>query len=77
MVCAILLLMPTISAKVIRSPRKQWKCEMCSILIEGVHLRMYGMAEIGDLPYVVRSCFKCSEHMIADKKVKAALKEIV
>jgi len=68
--------MPTISAKVVQNPRKQWTCAVCSTLIEGVHLRMYGMAEIGDPPYVARSCVACSEHMRSDKKVQAALEEL-
>lgn len=66
--------MPTISAKLIRKPRKTRRCEMCSKYIEGFQVRMYGSAHEHDKPYAIYSCVNCVQGM-NDKKATAALVE--
>lgn len=65
--------MPTISAKLIRKPRKVWCCEMCGLRIIGAHIRMYGSASRGDKPYVIRVCPGCVAGMNDEKAARASM----
>ena len=49
----------TISDKLIAKPRKQHYCDDCRQAIVGAHRRLYGAAEKGDPPYVIRICLAC------------------
>lgn len=44
--------MPTISARVIKQPQKQRRCDDCTRPIHGWQVRLYGMAFRGDKPYL-------------------------
>ncbi len=43
-----------ISAKIIKNPRKKWRCDGCTKVIEGELLRIYGSAHSGEMPLVAR-----------------------
>ena len=64
--------MGTISAKVIRKPRKRWYCANCGTGPMDEHLRLYGYGCSGDPPWVMRLCIPCGDNG-ADKKIQAAL----
>jgi len=49
----------TISEKLIENPRKKWECDDCMTPIAGSYWRLYGSAERGDPPYVLRICPEC------------------
>lgn len=57
-------------ATIIKKPRRFVVCDTCNRLISGVHLYMYGAADIGDKPHGVRIHLTCSEWK--DKKILAA-----
>jgi hypothetical protein len=42
-----------ISARVIKHPRKQRRCENCEKWMNGEQVRLYGAAEKQDPPYVI------------------------
>ncbi len=41
-----------LSAKVVKRPRKPRTCSYCDRRIQGVALKLYGMADTGDKPHV-------------------------
>lgn len=52
--------MPTISKKQVNA-HKEHRCEMCesAILPKTKYWRLFGMAEVGDKPYMIRLCKEC------------------
>ena len=69
-----------ISARVIRKPREQRRCERCGAFIEGSQLRLYGAAESGDPPYViyVHPNYDCLGYPVTygDRKIEKALETV-
>lgn len=65
-----------LSAKVIKNPRKERRCEGCERLIQGRQLKLYGMAHIEDKPYNLFFHLKCegTVNMAEDPKVQKALR---
>lgn len=64
-----------ISAKIIRKSRKPRYCATCRQIIQGETLRLYGMADAGDPPYVVYLHSICGirEGVKKDPKILKAL----
>ena len=65
-----------ISATGVRKARSVRYCAMCYARLDGGHIRLYGMAERGDPPYVIYSCVKCAGFG-ANSKETAKLKKAV
>ena len=65
----------TISAKLVRKPRKDWGCDSCGNPIgRASHVRLFGSAEPGDKPYRITICIECADRCAgAEPKVLAAL----
>jgi len=63
-----------ISAKIIQRPRKQRKCDNCFKPIVGETLRLYGMADVGDNPYVVYLHPRCDQSKEVSKKLEESNK---
>ena len=60
-----------LSAKIINLSAKSRKCASCNRYIIGRHLRLYGMADIGDKPHNVYVHVGCAAK--TDPKIKAAI----
>lgn len=65
----------TISATLVRHPRRSWKCDSCGVPMGmATHLRMYGSADGGEKPYCIRICLRCADQCASrDAKVKVAI----
>jgi hypothetical protein len=66
-----------ISATVIRKPRRNRRCEICSKFIgPQPTLRLYGAAETGDKPYLLWFHVPCAQNWTGfDPKITAALQQ--
>lgn len=66
--------MPTISARVIKKPRKIRFCNgyRHRVLISGPQMRIYGNAFVGDPLYVMYTCLECARES-DDTKIMEAL----
>jgi len=53
-----------LSARAVKTPRRQWYCDECRAAL-GAHVRLYGMADIGDPPYALRYCPYCADQQLA------------
>lgn len=69
--------MATISAKIIKRPRKARICEgyrhRVLMSVNEPHIRLYGSAN-GEPPYVIYVCMKCANES-EDKKIKELLQK--
>lgn len=65
--------MPILSLKIIH-PRKIRRCNVCNEYIApgGEVIRLYGMAEVGDKPYVVFVHRRCIVSLDAKEKLRQA-----
>lgn len=70
-----------LQARAVRKPRAPQRCSDCGRRIEGPHIYLYGMADIGDRPWSLRYCPRCIEAAPSNDEPKlvvalAAYKEI-
>lgn len=67
--------MTTIAARIVRRPRRRYRCEECTRWISGAHLYAYGHADDGTAPFGIRICPACavaSATVTKDAKLAAA-----
>ena len=67
--------MGTISAKIIRNPRREYKCVNAGFYrcspISGPYVRVFGRFWDGEKPFTIKVCMECAQKT-TDKKVRAA-----
>ena len=65
----------TISATLVRHPRRNWTCDSCGAPMGmATHVRLYGSSDGGETPYTIRICLFCADRCAgAEAKVKAAV----
>lgn len=61
-----------ISASIVITPRRSRRCDVCGEYIHSAHVRLYGSAERGDPPYVVRIHPECATRDVLVKLQAAA-----
>jgi hypothetical protein len=57
--------MPLLSVRIIKRPRKIRTCEVCFRDITGEQVRLYGMADVGDKPYMTFIHQTCAGNVTA------------
>ena len=64
-----------ISASIVRSPRRAWKCDSCGQPIgRAPHMRLFGAAHSDEKPYRIRICLGCADGCSGtSKRIAAAL----
>ena len=67
--------MTTLTARHVRTPRRRYACDWCGKAIEGHHIYLYGMADIGQTPFPLRLHIQCVQGG-KDAKIKALLATI-